>query len=114
MENYGTAIDDANKAIKINPTFTKAYYRKGTAYLMLGKFDEAKDAFVIADKLTTSKDITKKLNQIKKAIFEREFFKSIAIHEEPIQNSEVTLIDVPNSYEGLTINDDVILTPSWF
>lgn len=29
MENYGLAIEDANSAIKMNPDFTKAYYRKG-------------------------------------------------------------------------------------
>jgi serine/threonine-protein phosphatase 5 len=80
MENYGLAIDDASTAIKMNPSFVKAYYRKGTAYLMMGKFDEAKDSFVMANKLTGSKDkdIVDKLQQIKRAIYEREFAKSIS------------------------------------
>jgi serine/threonine-protein phosphatase 5 len=56
MENYGLAIADSNLAIKSDPNFTKAYYRKGTAFLMLGKFDEARDAFVVANKLTGNKD----------------------------------------------------------
>jgi serine/threonine-protein phosphatase 5 len=46
MENYGLAILDADCIIKINPSFVKAYYRKGTAHLFLGKFDEAKDDFM--------------------------------------------------------------------
>lgn len=39
MENYGLALLDADSIIKIDPSFTKAYYRKGTAHLLLGKFD---------------------------------------------------------------------------
>jgi serine/threonine-protein phosphatase 5 len=45
MENYGLAIADADLIIKLNAQFVKAYYRKGTAHLFLGKFDEAKDDF---------------------------------------------------------------------
>lgn len=56
MENYGLAIMDSEEIIKINPAFTKAYYRKGTAYLLLGKFDKAKDDFKMANKLTIGKD----------------------------------------------------------
>ena len=46
MENYGLAIIDADEIIKEDKTFVKAYYRKGSAYLLLGKFDEAKDCFL--------------------------------------------------------------------
>lgn len=46
MENYGLAIADSDEIIKINPSFVKAYYRRGTAHLFLGKFDEAKDDFI--------------------------------------------------------------------
>lgn len=45
MENYGLAIIDADEIIKNDPTFIKAYYRKGSAFMLLGKFDEAKKEF---------------------------------------------------------------------
>jgi serine/threonine-protein phosphatase 5 len=49
MENYGLAIIDADQVIKVNSKFTKAYYRKGQAYLMLSKLDEAREAFKVAN-----------------------------------------------------------------
>ena len=86
MENYGLALADADLAIKYNVSFAKAYYRKGIAYLLLSKLDEAKNSFNIANKLQggKDKDILEKLNQIKKAIYEREFFKSISRPDDTI------------------------------
>jgi serine/threonine-protein phosphatase 5 len=46
MENYGLAIIDADEILKQDPSFIKAYYRKGSAYLLLGKFDEARKEFL--------------------------------------------------------------------
>lgn len=45
MENYGLAINDADEILKEDPRFIKAYYRKGSAYLLLSKFDDARKEF---------------------------------------------------------------------
>lgn len=97
MENYGFAIQDADRAIKANPSFAKAYYRRGTAFLMIAKYDEARDAFKIANKLTGGKDkeIADKLTQIKKVIYEREFAKSISIPDEAMEPIDITQMEVP-------------------
>lgn len=108
MENYGFAILDAERAIKANPLFVKAYYRKGTAFLMIAKYDEARDAFKMANKLTSGKDkdIVDKLTQLKKVIFEREFFKSISIPDETMEPIDISQMEVPQSYAGPRIDDD--------
>lgn len=41
MENYGLAIQDANKAEEKDPSYVKAYYRQGQALFSLGKLKEA-------------------------------------------------------------------------
>jgi serine/threonine-protein phosphatase 5 len=41
MEEYGSAVEDATKAITISPTYVKGYYRRGAAYLAMGKFKDA-------------------------------------------------------------------------
>ena len=41
LEQYGVALTDADKALENNPKFFKAYYRKGSAYLALGRLKEA-------------------------------------------------------------------------
>ncbi len=45
MENYGLALNDAELAIQKNPAYVKGYYRQGSAFLLLGKYDKAKDSF---------------------------------------------------------------------
>jgi serine/threonine-protein phosphatase 5 len=37
MENYGLAIADATVALELDKSFSKAYYRRGSAYMGLGK-----------------------------------------------------------------------------
>lgn len=37
-ELYGGALSDASKAIEIDPKYSKAYYRRATANMALGKF----------------------------------------------------------------------------
>lgn len=37
MEYYKLALDDANKAIELNRTYLKAYYRKASAHMALGQ-----------------------------------------------------------------------------
>lgn len=80
---------------------------------MISKFDEARDAFKMANKLTggKDKDIIEKINQIKKAIYEREFFKSISMNEEPTA-IDFRNVDVPASYDGPRFDEETI-TPEW-
>jgi Flp pilus assembly protein TadD len=42
MGRYKEAIDFANKAISLDPSYSEAYYRRGISYLELGNIDEAK------------------------------------------------------------------------
>lgn len=37
-EAIGYALNDASKAIELDQTYTKAYYRRAAAYMSLGKF----------------------------------------------------------------------------
>ena len=39
IENFGSAIADANHAIDIDSTYLKAYYRRGSANLLLSRYD---------------------------------------------------------------------------
>jgi len=40
-ECFGYALTDASKAIEIDKTYVKGYYRRAAAYMSLGKFKQA-------------------------------------------------------------------------
>lgn len=40
MKNYGKVIEDCKKSIALDPTYLKAYYRLGKAYIGLRKYQE--------------------------------------------------------------------------
>jgi serine/threonine-protein phosphatase 5 len=44
-ENYGLALSDAKEALTLDPTFVKAYYRRGEAHYALGRYKEARVDF---------------------------------------------------------------------
>lgn len=81
LESYGCSIEDTNEAIKINPQYAKAYYRKGCSYLLLSNLKDAVDCFQKVLKLCKDKNSEIKLKQCKKLLFEQEFQKAIELEQ---------------------------------
>ncbi|RXH67677.1 hypothetical protein DVH24_027824 [Malus domestica] len=75
LEEYGSAIQDASKAIE-------GYYRRGAAYLAMGKFKEAlKDFQQVKRICPNDPDATKKLKECEKAVMKLKFAEAISVPE---------------------------------
>lgn len=73
-ENYGSAIADAGEALKLDGGFVKAFYRRGSAHLALGKHKDARVDFRAVVKLKPAdKDARAKLDECEKAIRRKAF-----------------------------------------
>ena len=105
LENHGLAIADATVALELDRTFVKAYYRRGSALMALGKCKEAlKDFKAVRQLKPNDRDALEKFKacekEVKRAAFER------AIHaDEPAQVSvaeqiQLENISVDDSYAG--------------
>ncbi|KAG6416830.1 hypothetical protein SASPL_124271 [Salvia splendens] len=90
LEEYGSAIQDATSAIEIDPKYSKAstagfcfgYYRRGAAYLAMGKFKEALKDFQQVKKLCPNDpDAAKKLKECEKAVMKLKFEEAISVPE---------------------------------
>jgi len=82
MEEYGSAVEDATKAITISPTYVKGYYRRGAAYLAMGKFKDAlKDFRQVQRIVPKDPDAVKKLRECEKAVTKIRFEEAIAMEE---------------------------------
>ncbi|KAI8147043.1 Metallo-dependent phosphatase-like protein [Fennellomyces sp. T-0311] len=110
LESYGYAISDAEEALQIDPTLTKANYRRASANMALGKFKEAlRDLKVVSKRAPSDKDAKAKLDECSKIVKRIEFEKAIE-HDDRTPSVADTLdtksIVVESSYDGLRLNDD--------
>ncbi|XP_022023302.1 serine/threonine-protein phosphatase 5 isoform X1 [Helianthus annuus] len=79
LEEYGSAIQDASKAVEIDPKYSKGYYRRGAAYLAMGKFKEAlKDFQQVKRICPNDPDASKKLKECEKAVMKLKFEEAIS------------------------------------
>ncbi|KJE91460.1 type 5 protein serine/threonine phosphatase isoform [Capsaspora owczarzaki ATCC 30864] len=102
-ENYGYAIADATKAIALDSQFVKAYYRRATANMALGRFkDSLKDLQAVVKVAPNDKDAQTKMRECEKIVKRIAFEKAIAADDKKpcIDMAEVNDLSIDNSYDG--------------
>lgn len=109
VELAGAALADAQEAIDLEPGFVKAYYRKASAHLLLGKFKDAQKDFAVVLKLVPSdKDAKEKFDLCEKELKRIRFENAIKSKEgEPVSQT-VKIGTVAPTYDGPRIENDVI------
>eukprot|EP00842_Homolaphlyctis_polyrhiza_P006647 jgi/Hompol1/6984/HPOL_005147-RA len=92
-ELYGAAVNDASDAIKIDPNYVKAYYRRACGLMALGQLKAAvKDLRAVVQATPQDKDARSKLTDCEKELQRRAFEKAIA--------SDDTVVSVVTNYDG--------------
>lgn len=110
MENFGLAISDATTAIGIDKSYIKSYYRRGAAYLGLGKYKESLSNFKQVLKICPKDaDAKKKAEECEKAVRAAAFLKAIESEQSkpPSETTDFKAIDVEKSYSGPHYTDDM-------
>mmetsp|Transcript_55248 Transcript_55248/g.131715 ORF Transcript_55248/g.131715 Transcript_55248/m.131715 type:complete len:496 (+) Transcript_55248:109-1596(+) len=103
MENFGLAIVDADAAIAAKADYPKAYYRRGTANMAMGRTKEAfKDFSQLCKLLPQDKDARDKYKECKRQIDQEKFAKAISSDRtRPISETvDIDAMTVDSSYEG--------------
>jgi serine/threonine-protein phosphatase 5 len=113
LEEYGSAVQDASRAIEIDPKYSKGYYRRGAAYLAMGKFKEALKDFQQVKKLCPNDpDAAKKLRECEKAVLKLKFEEAISVPESErhsvADSIDYQSIEVESQYSGARIEGDVV------
>lgn len=107
----GAALADADEAIKLDPTYVKAIYRKASAHLEMGKLDEAaKDFKAVLAIVPGDADAASKLDRCQKELKRIAFARAIA-SEDSKPMSEILQEDqipVPPSYSGPLIENKTV------
>jgi len=103
MENFGSALIDASKAIDAKEDFPKAWYRRGSANMLLGRVKDAERDFKQLCKLApTDKDARVKLKECQKQLMADKFLKAIASEKtKPISETmDIQAIKIDEAYAG--------------
>lgn len=81
-ELFGLALLDADKALQLKPSFTKAHFRRASAHLALGKYKLALgDYDKVRRACPNDKDVQKKYDEVNKIVKRIAFEKAIAVDE---------------------------------
>ncbi|XP_049812956.1 serine/threonine-protein phosphatase 5 [Schistocerca nitens] len=100
-ECFGYALTDASKAISLDKTYIKGYYRRAAAYMSLGKFKLAlKDFEAVTKARPNDEDAKAKYAQCNKMVKKIAFEKAIAV-----DHGKKSIADTIE-LENMTIEDD--------
>eukprot|EP00922_Rhytidocystis_sp_ex-Travisia-forbesii_P022425 GHVS01032833.1.p1 GENE.GHVS01032833.1~~GHVS01032833.1.p1 ORF type:complete len:636 (+),score=140.93 GHVS01032833.1:118-2025(+) len=104
LENYGSAIADAEEALRIKPDFAKANYRRANAYFFLGKFKLALKDYQIVQRLSAEPDVYVKLKACERQVKQGKFASAISTDKSVPTSQSVDLdsMEVSVSYTGPT------------
>lgn len=109
-EAFGYVIADATKAIELNPSFVKAYYRRALAHIAILRPGEAAKDFKAVLKIDpANKDAKLKLAECQKIIRQNAFFAAIEVGEEPsaAEGLDVESIAVDAAYDGVRLENEM-------
>ncbi|CAF4273030.1 unnamed protein product [Rotaria sp. Silwood2] len=103
-EWYGYALIDAKKALEYDSKYIKAYYRRASSYMALGKYTLAlSDYEYVTKACPNDTDATMKYEECKKVVTRIRFEKAIAVDEssKSVANQiEMNTMTVEKEYDG--------------
>ncbi|XP_022909850.1 serine/threonine-protein phosphatase 5 [Onthophagus taurus] len=108
-ECFGYAFSDASKAIELDKTYIKGYYRRAAANMSQGKFKEAlKDYEYVTRVRPTDKDARMKYNECNKIVKKIAFEKAIsvtAVTKTIADSINLDAMTIENEYKGPELED---------
>ncbi|KAH9589390.1 PPP domain [Trypanosoma melophagium] len=108
-EMPGAALADADEAVRLDPGFVKAYYRKASAHLYLGKHKEAlKDFKTVVQLMPGDKDAKMKLDLCEKELRRIRFENAINTPDAVPVSCTIKLGTVRPDYDGPRIENDTL------
>ncbi|XP_026333326.1 serine/threonine-protein phosphatase 5 [Hyposmocoma kahamanoa] len=109
LENFGYALSDASKAIELDKTYTKAYYRRAAAHMSLGKYKLALKDFEYVTKVRPNdQDAKLKYSECNKIVKKIAFEKAISVDKKEVNIADSINLDVmtiEDEYEGPALED---------
>ncbi|CAH1995895.1 unnamed protein product [Acanthoscelides obtectus] len=108
-ECFGYALTDASKAVELDKTYVKGYYRRAAAYMSLGKFKEALKNYEYVTKVRPNdKDARAKYTECNKVVKKIAFEKAISVEDNKrniADSINLEAMTIENEYAGPELED---------
>jgi len=113
MENFGSAMVDAEIAMKEDPQYIKAYYRRGMALLSLNKIELAVADFKrVVQMCPNDTEAAKKYDEANKELKWRRLGEALG-YEEDLKDVDISTIKVESSYQGPVLENTEAISLEW-
>jgi serine/threonine-protein phosphatase 5 len=112
LELYGLALDDASKAIDLDRSYLKGYYRRASANMAMGKFKAALRDFEAVKKAKPGdKDARVKYDECNKIVKRQAFEKAIRVEDaKPLSETlDLESMAVDDSYSGPRLDGEMTM-----
>ncbi|CAI5453610.1 unnamed protein product [Caenorhabditis angaria] len=110
-ELYGSALEDADNAIAIDPAYIKGYYRRATANMALARFKKALNDYQAVVKVRPNDpDAKKKFEECQKIVRRIAFEKAISTDHDKksvAESIDINVMAIEDSYEGPFLDDKI-------
>ena len=109
-EQFGSAIADATMAIKLDPLYVKAYYRRAVSYVSITKHKDAfKDFKKICQIVPNDKMARNRMTECNKLIRRLAFEEAIEVDDPPsaAEGLDIASMVVPSDYDGAALGHEM-------
>jgi serine/threonine-protein phosphatase 5 len=113
LENFGSAIRDAEESMKQNPTYIKPYYRRAVALFSLNKIDPAVADFKrVVQICPTDTDAVKRYDEAVKEQKWRKLGEALG-YEDDIKDIKLEDYKIESTYQGPMLENTDSITLEW-
>ncbi|CAO4382478.1 unnamed protein product [Caenorhabditis nigoni] len=110
-ELYGSALEDADNAISIDPSYVKGFYRRATANMALGRFRKAlADYQAVVKVVPNDKDAKSKFEECQKIVRRQNFLAAISVDHDKktvAETLDINAMAIEDSYEGPHLGEKI-------
>ncbi|EFP11926.1 CRE-PPH-5 protein, partial [Caenorhabditis remanei] len=110
-ELYGAALEDADNAISMDPSYVKGFYRRATANMALGRFRKALADYQAVFKVVPNDiDAKSKFEECQKIVRRQNFLLAISTDHDKktvAETLDINAIAIEDSYEGPHLEEKI-------